>query len=142
MQRYGETRDLTRGVHFPNELPHLKEFPLCFAAECHWWNARVTPRANLELAGEAPGVQITCPGLAMLYEGGEYAMYTSQSQIWVKIRRTLRDLCEHGLHGHGLYAGEQVALGAVSDDHRRDPKEVRLEIPFRPIPVWNRERER
>ena len=41
-----------------------------------------------------------------------------------------------------MHTGEQIALGTVSEDQRWDPKEVRLEIPFRPVPVfffWNRE---
>jgi len=126
----------------PNELPHLEKFRLRFAVDRHLWNARGAPRANLKFTCEAPSVQITSPGLAMLDEGGEHVVNASQGQSRVEIRRFHSDRFERSLHGHGLYTGKRIAFGTISNDNCRDSKEVRLEIPFRPITIGRGKRTR
>jgi hypothetical protein len=69
----------------PNNLPNGGEFPYCFVVWCHWENACVAPRANVEFVGEISSMR--AGGLAIPYESRECVMYTSQSESWAEVAR-------------------------------------------------------
>ena len=77
----------TRNVRCLNEFPHPEELCLRFGVGCYRRNERVALRANLELTGKTPSIQVSRSSPAMLYESGEDTVYTSQSQGLVKTGR-------------------------------------------------------